>query len=91
MCHDQGEHIDVSGLGTEVVPVFSTHSQRTLFTEARHALQGEGDEFSDLENEDMCDLVVQWNGRIWVYEIEALDLLDDVSGDWDWRSVPCCC
>ena len=54
--------------------------------EAWHALQGEGDEFSDLEEEDVCDLVVQWNGQVGVH-----NLLDDVSGDWDWRIVPCCC
>ena len=83
MCHDQREHVGVSGLGTEVVPVFCTHSQWTRFTEAWHALQGVEDEFSNLEDEDVCGLVVQWKGWIGVNWVEARDLMDDVSGDWD--------
>ena len=53
VCNDQGEEVGVSSLGTEIVPVFRTHSQRALFAEAWHALQGEGGEFSDLEEEDV--------------------------------------
>ena len=53
MCHDQGEHIGVSNLGTEVVPVFCMHSKRTRLAEAWHSLQGDGDEFGDLEDKDV--------------------------------------
>ena len=91
VCHDKGEHLGVSGLGTEVLPVFCTHSQRTRFAEAWHTLQGVGEEFCDLEDKDVCDLVVQWDGRVGVYWVEAFNILDDVSGDRDWWIVSCCC
>ena len=80
MCHDQGEHIGVSGVCAEIVPVFRTHSQCAPFAEAWHSLQGEEDEIGDLEDKYVCDLVVQWDGRVWVHWVEALNLLDDVLG-----------
>ena len=54
---DQRDKVSVPGLGAAVVPVFRTHSQWAPFAEAWHALEGEGDEFGDLEGEDVCDLV----------------------------------
>ena len=49
------------------------------------------DELCDLEDKDVCDVVGQWEGWVWVNRVEARDLLDDVSGDGDWRGVSCCC
>ena len=34
MCNDQGEEVNVSGLGADIVPVFSTHSQWAPLAEA---------------------------------------------------------
>ena len=53
VCDDQRERIDVTSLCAKVIPVFCAHSQGAWFAEAWHALQGEGDEFSDLEDEDV--------------------------------------
>ena len=75
MGDDQREEVSVSGLGAEIVPVFRTHSQRAQFAEAWHALQGEGDDRGDLEDEDVCDLVGKWEGWVRVRGVQTCDLL----------------
>ena len=53
--------------------------------------RGVRDALRDLEDEGVCDLVAQWNGRVGVHGVEALALLDYVLDNWDWRGVPCRC
>ena len=70
--------------------MFRSHAEGSRFAEPGHAFEIDRDELCNLGQEDVRNSRLSSHSRVRISDVQALDFLHNLLGDWEWRSVSGC-